>query len=672
MKGENLVGARTFIMVEMAGYPPYYIEGPEECDSGWGLYRGHYVAPAQDDLKVHLGIDGGTGVVYFEDVGVKEVPDVCENNDFEENYVEPEDTIGFVGWTYEPNGGAVELEPLPQMNHAAAQLLRASDGGVRSAIGSVRNVLGGGFDDDPIGNTILKQRINCLPRTEYEVTIFAKHNITAKNDYHGAFAVVGNITGSMQIDAITVYTGDFVEVFNLEVGSSDWTAYTARFTSSEDWFEITLGLGATAVGSASFDAVLIRDLTTRRYEYIYGLGWKLATLEYEGNVPEGQVYFDHHDVLASPVMRTDIDGDVVWKGDYAPFGETLEEQPVTWGSQYRFLGNEDDGGLMDFGARFYDPRVGRFVNADPIRDVASSRTVNPYVYCANNPLRYTDKFGLRMARGPIYKGGDEPSAGGGGGMSSGHYKWGDSYHLGGGLWGEVIGWAPVRWTGGWVNGAIVGIRIAQDNALDTLITKALGHVADWARDLSKVGSVGEAVENKNVALIVPVRDGELYAPDMTPAEVLEESTKLVGGLTEAGHDVDIFEYDIDNPDADNFLEAQISASEKAYDDVYMIAHGGFVLPGEFEGEACMLPVLGFEATGAWINGYYLLTWFGGKMKTAGVVHICSCNQSQAVWNSVGGAVGRNTGYNINVRVMAPGGGLSTREIMGNIRRRYDL
>lgn len=54
---------------------------------------------------------------------------------------------------------------------------------------------------------------------------------------------------------------------------------------------------------------------------------------------------------------------MVWKGDYAPFGETLEEQPVTWGSQYHYMGNEDDGGLMDFGARFYDPRVGSLINA---------------------------------------------------------------------------------------------------------------------------------------------------------------------------------------------------------------------------------------------------------------------------------------------------------------------
>jgi hypothetical protein len=31
------------------------------------------------------------------------------------------------------------------------------------------------------------------------------------------------------------------------------------------------------------------------------------------------------------------------------------------------MGNEDDGGLMDFGARFYDPLVGRFVRFNPKR-----------------------------------------------------------------------------------------------------------------------------------------------------------------------------------------------------------------------------------------------------------------------------------------------------------------
>jgi hypothetical protein len=70
---------------------------------------------------------------------------------------------------------------------------------------------------------------------------------------------------------------------------------------------------------------------------------------------------------------------------------------------------------MDFGARFYDPRVGRFISPDPIKDVSSANVVNPYAYCMNNPLRYTDKFGLRAGANP-----KPPSEEGGGTAGGGH------------------------------------------------------------------------------------------------------------------------------------------------------------------------------------------------------------------------------------------------------------
>jgi RHS repeat-associated protein len=77
------------------------------------------------------------------------------------------------------------------------------------------------------------------------------------------------------------------------------------------------------------------------------------------------------------------------------------------------LGNEDDGGLMDFGARFYDPRIGRFMSPDPIKDASTSNASNPYVYCSNNPLRYTDKFGLSAM--PDLRGTEDTGGDGGGG-----------------------------------------------------------------------------------------------------------------------------------------------------------------------------------------------------------------------------------------------------------------
>jgi RHS repeat-associated protein len=156
-------------------------------------------------------------------------------------------------------------------------------------------------------------------------------------------------------------------------------------------------------------------LTTKRYEYIYGKGRKLAKIEYEGDVLEAQVYYYHNDLLGSPVCVTDIDGSVVWKGDYLPFGEPLQEiDTVYWGNAYTYLGNEDDGGLMYFNARYYAKELGRFMSCDPIKDMASSAlTINPYVYCGNNPIVFKDPLGLRQAPGPSW-GDDEP-----GGVSPG-------------------------------------------------------------------------------------------------------------------------------------------------------------------------------------------------------------------------------------------------------------
>jgi len=43
------------------------------------------------------------------------------------------------------------------------------------------------------------------------------------------------------------------------------------------------------------------------------------------------------------------------------------------------------------GARYYDSRIGRWLQVDPLTDLSSS--ISPYAYCFNNPLNYTDPDG---------------------------------------------------------------------------------------------------------------------------------------------------------------------------------------------------------------------------------------------------------------------------------------
>jgi len=46
-----------------------------------------------------------------------------------------------------------------------------------------------------------------------------------------------------------------------------------------------------------------------------------------------------------------------------------------------------------FGARYYDPAIARWLSVDPLTNQDPS--ISPYVYCANNPLKFIDPTGMR-------------------------------------------------------------------------------------------------------------------------------------------------------------------------------------------------------------------------------------------------------------------------------------
>ncbi len=115
-------------------------------------------------------------------------------------------------------------------------------------------------------------------------------------------------------------------------------------------------------------------------------------------------YYTIRDHLGSVRTIVNASGTVVERNDYYPFGSR-----PTFGASYatlssnrqKFSGKEDQTAVaestlpyLDFGARMYDAKLVRWNTYDPMAEKYYG--INPYVYCAGDPVNRVDKRGLFM------------------------------------------------------------------------------------------------------------------------------------------------------------------------------------------------------------------------------------------------------------------------------------
>ena len=108
-----------------------------------------------------------------------------------------------------------------------------------------------------------------------------------------------------------------------------------------------------------------------------------------------EITYIHTDISGSPMAATDAAGTILWRESYRGYGERWMNQAASAKQTQWFHGKELDAtGMQYFGARYYDPEIGRFTGIDPVGfQEGNLHSFNRFAYGNNNPIKYIDPDG---------------------------------------------------------------------------------------------------------------------------------------------------------------------------------------------------------------------------------------------------------------------------------------
>ncbi|MEQ5790809.1 hypothetical protein J4E06_07080 [Muricauda sp. NFXS6] len=162
--------------------------------------------------------------------------------------------------------------------------------------------------------------------------------------------------------SVTSYAGGYVY-------SGSTTTETLQFLSQPKGYATPNGMGG--------------------YDYVY---------QYKDHL--GNIRLSYADDPSNPGTPT-----IIEENNYYPFGlkhkgynEVVSSYGNSVAQKWKFGGKEYEDGLneaiatYDFGARNYDPALGRWMNIDPLAE--QMRRHSPYNYAFNDPMRFVDPDGM--------------------------------------------------------------------------------------------------------------------------------------------------------------------------------------------------------------------------------------------------------------------------------------
>jgi RHS repeat-associated protein len=248
----------------------------------------------------------------------------------------------------------------------------------------------------------------------------APASIAANNTFSGHAQAAGGTTTDVAVTATDGTSGTRTNTYRVSQGTGPTTSYTYDLngnltgdaTRTYEWDAenrlTAVKQGATTVASFAYDGAgrrvqrIAGGVTTtyihdadgvieeRRspgtaLRYVRGPDIDQHWATRDGMGVDTYFLADH---LGTIVQTTNTAGVVTLMRDYDPYGNPLAGSAH---SGYAFTGRDWDSetGLYYYRARYYDPKVGRFISEDPF-----SARPNPYGYVDNAPIVLEDPWGL--------------------------------------------------------------------------------------------------------------------------------------------------------------------------------------------------------------------------------------------------------------------------------------
>jgi len=264
-----------------------------------------------------------------------------------------------------------------------------------TALGDYGNLA---YSYDAVGNRLSETRNGIADTYIYPATSNRLNSITRNNGNRNfTYDAAGNPTQRTSDDNKT-HNNTFNNANRLSSVNVDGTlAATYTYNPLGQRVMKTLANGAKEIYhyDEAGQLISVTDGTgTTIREYIYW-GNQLISVVMNGNI-----YYAHTDHLNTPQVVTNQSQQVVWMGNYEPFGKLAVNQSNSIEVFSRFPGQYFDAetNLYYNYFRDYDPSIGRYIESDPI---GLEGGINTYAYVLNNPLKYSDPTGENPAAGAL-------------------------------------------------------------------------------------------------------------------------------------------------------------------------------------------------------------------------------------------------------------------------------